>query len=156
MQKNPIQKMNQYQNTNNLNKKIIYTNISKKDKFFYLMLVLGLLALNLSFSVLVRILNLYFVPNTRPFGVSFGPLVSLLILAFISWSLDVLEFFEKYTLASILIAGGAWSNFVERLFFGAVADYIPFVLSTINIADIQIWIGLIILNYKIWFEKKPS
>lgn len=138
----------------NLNKhKKVSQQISKQDKIFYLILVLGLLALNLSFSVLVRSLNLYFIPNTKPFGVSFGPLLSLLILAFISWSLDVLEFFDRYTLASILIAGGAWSNFIELFLFQAVADYIPFIFSVINIADIQIWIGLLILNYKIWFQK---
>ena len=121
---------------------------------FYLLTISLLIIFNFFISLVVRTQNVYFIPNTRPFGISFDNITVILILSFITWSLDTLNFFDKYNLASVLLIVGAWSNFLERIYFGAVADYVNFFISYINLADVQIWVGLIILNWQIWFLRK--
>lgn len=121
---------------------------------FYLLAISLLIIFNFFISFIVRTQNVYFIPNTRPFGISFDNITVILILSFITWSLDTLNFFDKYNLASVLLIVGAWSNFLERIYFGAVADYVNFFVSYINLADVQIWVGLIILNWQIWFLRK--
>ena len=121
---------------------------------FYLLTISLLIIFNFFISFIVRTQNVYFIPNTRPFGISFDNITIILILSFITWSLDTLNFFDKYNLASVLLIVGAWSNFLERIYFGAVADYVNFFVSYINLADVQIWVGLIILNWQIWFLRK--
>jgi lipoprotein signal peptidase len=46
----------------------------------------------------------------------------------------------------MLILTGGWSNIIERLFLGYVVDYINFGFGYANIADLQIWIGVLALN----------
>lgn len=121
---------------------------------FYLLTISLLIIFNFFISFIVRTQNVYFIPNTKPFGISFDNITIILILSFITWSLDTLNFFDKYNLASVLLIVGAWSNFLERIYFGAVADYVNFFVSYINLADVQIWVGLIILNWQIWFWRK--
>lgn len=121
---------------------------------FYLLAISLLIIFNFFISFIVRTQNVYFIPNTRPFGISFDNVTIILILSFITWSLDTLNFFDKYNLASVLLIVGAWSNFLERIYFGAVADYVNFFVSYINLADVQIWVGLIILNWQIWILRK--
>jgi len=121
---------------------------------FYLLAISILIIFNFFISFIVRTQNVYFIPNTKPFGISFDNVTIILILSFITWSLDTLNFFDKYNLASVLLIVGAWSNFLERIYFGAVADYVNFFIGYINLADVQIWVGLIILNWQIWVLRK--
>ncbi len=121
---------------------------------FYLLAISLLIIFNFFLSYLVRTNSIYYIPNNRPFGISFDNFWTILILAFITWSLDTLNFFEKYSLPSVLLIVGAWSNFLERIAFGFVADYVSFFASYINLADVQIWVGLALLNWQIWVLKK--
>ena len=62
-----------------------------------------------------------------------------------------MNLFQKSPVFSLLILAGGWSNLLERVIFGSATDYIIFVFSFINLADIEIWLGLILLNIQIWF-----
>lgn len=87
------------------------------------------------------------------FGVAFGILKNIpdiaLILSIISFILifftaifgKFFEFRVRFSLA--IMSGGALSNLLERIFFGAVFDWIPFPFLNINfnIADVEISIG---------------
>lgn len=130
-----------------------FQNLSLQESF-YLLAISILIIFNFFISFIVRTQNIYFIPNTKPFGISFDNVTIILILSFITWSLDTLNFFDKYNLASVLLIVGAWSNFLERIYFGAVADYVNFFIAYINLADVQIWVGLLILNWQIWFLRK--
>ena len=49
-----------------------------------------------------------------------------------------------------LIIGGAVSNIVDRVFSGGVTDFIDIGLNgSFNIADVAIWLGILILLLKI-------
>ena len=53
--------------------------------------------------------------------------------------------------AYVLIIGGAVSNYIDRVLFGFTIDYIRLFTGVINIGDIMIIIGAILL---ILYEKK--
>ncbi len=126
-----------------------------KQSWFWQSLILScVILLNVLLSFAVRNLGLYYIPNQQPFGFSLGIFSSAIILLFVSWGVFALKLFEKSPVFSLLILGGAWSNFIERIIFGSATDYIIFFFSYINLADIQIWLGLILLNIQMWFGKQ--
>lgn len=60
-----------------------------------------------------------------------------------------------------LIAGGATGNALDRLFYGAVADFFDVHLSgyhwpAFNIADSAITIGVVLLLYDTLFNRRPD
>jgi hypothetical protein len=59
---------------------------------------------------------------------------------------------KRNYIPSVLIIVGAAFNLGERLVNGYVLDYIPITWGYINIADIILWVGLLLLNYEIWFN----
>ena len=126
--------------------------LAKKQNWFWQLLILtAVVALNLTLSFSVRNFGLYYVPNQYPFGLSLGPLSVFFILAFVTWGIFSMNLFQKSPVFSLLILAGGWSNLLERVIFGSATDYIIFVFSFINLADIEIWLGLILLNIQIWF-----
>ena len=52
-----------------------------------------------------------------------------------------------------LIIAGAIGNFLEYTIFGFVVDYINIGIAVLNVADLQIYGGLILLNWKILAKK---
>ena len=60
------------------------------------------------------------------------------------------------TWAIALIISGAISNFLDRYLFGVTIDYIRIFTAVINLADILIVIGLLILLYQQKIKKTPS
>ncbi len=58
----------------------------------------------------------------------------------------------------ILLAGGAIGNFIDRLFFGYVVDFIKFSFFnfTCNVADIYLTFGVILLLIYIFFFDKDE
>lgn len=129
-----------------------------KSWFWQTLILCSVIFLNLSLSYLVRTLGLFYIPNQFPFGLSIGPLSATLILLFVTWGVFALKLFDKSPVFTLLILAGGWSNLLERFILGSATDYIMFFISFINLADIQIWIGLILLNIQIWFWpiKKPD
>jgi signal peptidase II len=76
-------------------------------------------------------------------------LLFLISLAFIIL-LIFLYFYEKnfsIRLGLIFLLSGAISNFIDRLMYGGVIDWINFIFFTFNIADIYFWIGLFIFIF---------
>lgn len=109
-----------------------------------------LLLLNVGFSVLIKTQNLFAVQNEFPFGLPVSPLLLWLILGFVTWAVFQFRFFSFAPIGSVLLLGGAWSNFAERLLFGSVADYVYLGRSYANLADFQIWVGILLINLVVW------
>lgn len=57
-------------------------------------------------------------------------------------------YFRKLSLGFILIIAGALSNLADRIYFGAVRDFIDIGMVTMNLADISVWAGIIMLLLK--------
>jgi len=113
--------------------------------------VIFVLCLNLLISDLVRKSGSFYIPNEQPIGYTFGYMWSVVLISVISWLAFELELIYKSPVSLIFIIGGVYSNFVERLMWGNVADYMHIRVGYINLADIQIFLGLFILNLHVWF-----
>lgn len=121
-------------------------------RFFHIFIFLGLVSLNLGVSYLVRSRGLYYVANYDPFGFSFGLTSSIFILIFLFLCFVYFKFLQKFPIFSILILAGAHSNFTEKwVLYNNVADYINIYISQFNLADLQIWTGIIMINWYAWF-----
>lgn len=82
----------------------------------------------------------------------YTPFVILLLLLFIgkkqtSWQKNI---------ALCLILAGAISNFIDRIFFEFTIDYIRVVTSILNIADVMIVVGALMLVREGMKEKKQN
>ena len=108
------------------------------------------LLLNVGFSVLIKSQGLFAVQNEFPFGLPVSPLILWLILGFVTWAVFQFKFFSFAPIGSILLMAGAWSNFLERLLFGSVGDYIYLGRGYANLADFQIWVGIVLINLVVW------
>ncbi len=109
--------------------------------------------INLSISYYIRVSDIAYIPNTSPIGFTFGYFSSILILIIVAWVIHEFELNQKYALASIMILGGLFSNFSEKYLLGAVADYMTIGIGTINLADIMIFLGVVLLNLQIWWPQ---
>lgn len=91
-------------------------------------------------------------------GIAFGiqvPFSLIIIVTFLSLIILSLWFFykkEKQSLldfcAFITIFLGAFSNLIDRLMLNFAIDYLHIFISVINIADIMIVFGILILFFK--------
>lgn len=92
------------------------------------------------------------------FFLSIPPIAIGIIVSFV-YSLPESETLELYALSAI--SGGALGNYIDRLRFGYVIDFIDFHFKNkysypaFNIADSAIVIGVAILTF-IMFRKKPE
>jgi signal peptidase II len=70
--------------------------------------------------------------------------------------------FTKFSVLSLgMIMGGIFGNLIDRIIHHGVIDYLAFKIinyefPVFNIADICITLGVIILIYSMFFEKKPG
>lgn len=117
---------------------------------FFVLLIVGI---NLLISLFLRSQDLFFVANQAPIGHTFGYYSSLLILIFVTWAVIRFDFLHKTPVYAILILAGLYSNFIEKVMFNSVADYLPLGYIYLNLADSQIFLGLIILNFQSWIPK---
>lgn len=133
-----------------------YSDISPTGLYAPQLAFIGILiALNLFVAWIVRTADILIVstPNTQPFGDIFGPISSTIIVGFVTLGLWRMKLFASHTIPSSLILAGIWSNYLEYWIFNqSVSDYLPMLFGLINLADIQIWLGLIWLNYRLWFD----
>lgn len=93
-------------------------------------------------------------------GVAFGiPVPGWMVLVYTPFVLLVILLFLgkqhsfKKTFALYLILFGAISNFIDRIFLNFTVDYIRIITSILNIADIMIVAGALIL---VWAEMKKK
>ena len=70
----------------------------------------------------------------------------IIILGILFW---FIKFPQKksisYLLSLIIIIAGALSNFIDRIFFSATIDYLRFFTGVINLADVMIVAGALML-----------
>jgi len=129
----------------------------------YSLIISLLITLNLSFSWLVR--NGYLqafqpVVNYKTLGLDLDIFINFLIVLIVGLMVYSFGFLKEFTVASLFILVGIYSNFLEKLLYNNVLDYFDIYLAKINLADIQLWLGLIALNWqslsfsKIFFKVK--
>ena len=137
-----------------------YTNFFKNMKpantVNFCLSFLFLTIINLLIVSLVRQENYYLVINQTVFGFKINLWVIALMTMVISLFLVKTDFWQNYPISSSLILSGVWSNLLERLWFGGVADYLNLYIAIGNITDLQIWIGLLMLNIQLFWPTTTS
>jgi len=125
-------------------------------------IILSFLSLGESLPVIPKILHLTLVRNT---GIAFGflkgnPLwlfifISLSILVLIILSLKLYQASRTLQLAYGMILGGAASNYLDRIRFGSIVDYIDArVWPVFNLADMAISIGVGLFILTVWLRRR--
>jgi signal peptidase II len=110
--------------------------------------------------------NTLYISNIRNTGAGFGLLqgqasllmwLSLIVAGLILYYYDSIKnTFELFFVS--LILGGTVGNFIDRLMFGYVTDFVDFrIFPAFNVADSALTIGVIgLVCYYIFFETKTS
>ncbi len=135
-----------------MNRKIIKENVGKLNLF----IINYSVYIAFIFFILDIILKNIFYKNElfylRNFGISFGLLPNINWLIINSVLILIIMFLWIYfndlkTPLFFIIVGGM-GNILDRIIYGFVIDYIPFILTYINLSDVIISLGLIsyILN----------
>jgi lipoprotein signal peptidase len=126
--------------------------LSKDTSKFNLNLFLvisSLIGFNFLLSFLVQYYNFKSVENYFPAGFGFGWIATILILIFGSLLVYKLKLLTRFPFITSFLIAGAMSNFLEYTIFGFVVDYINLGIAVLNLADIEIYGGLILLNWKL-------
>lgn len=128
---------------------ILKSRIPRKIFFFTLILLLSVIGV---IRYAVDIFNLSAVANDKPFSIPLPFSITILVLVIIVGFLFFSGLIKKFSFSTAFIIAGAFGNFVERLVVGSVKDYINIFVGWVNLSDLILWIGLIILNYEFWFK----
>jgi len=120
------------------------------------LIFLFLTVVNLLIVSVTRQGNHYLVINQTVFGFKVDLWIIALITVAISLFLVKTKLWQHYPISGSLILSGVWSNLLERLWFGGVADYLNLYIAISNIADLEIWVGLLILNLQLFWPPKTS
>ena len=126
-------------------------------------LALRLLSADRSLPVLQGIFHLTLVHNT---GIAFGffrghqtallLLITLSLIALWAWAVRMENKSSGGQMAFALILGGAAGNWIDRVRFGAVIDFLDFrVWPVFNIADSAITMG-VVLYFILLIKKKKA
>mgnify|MGYP001558711487 CR=1 FL=1 len=116
------------------------------------------LQLNQSIPIIKNILHLTYVTNTgSAFGLFKGLnvffiLFSIIVIIVIFYYLKKIK--EKVLPFSIgLLLGGTIGNLIDRIFYGAVIDFIDFrIWPVFNVADSAVTISIMLLIILLWKE----
>jgi hypothetical protein len=120
-------------------------------------IIVALLAsANLGVSAFIRENEFLYINNQNPIGFTFGYYSSIFILFFVSWATIKFNLLKKYPIYTILILTGVYSNFSESLIWAGVADYLTIRNFHFNLADIQIVLGLFMVNLDVWFTRSSK
>lgn len=145
---------------------IIYTLIFLLIDIISKLIISNLLELNSSIVIIRNFFSITYVHNT---GAAWSILSGRRLLLLIVTSI-LLLFIINYIrchmpskkidiIGDSMVLGGAIGNFIDRLFLGYVKDFLDFNLfgynyPIFNLADSFIFIGLILLIYSSWRNKK--
>ncbi len=121
----------------------------------HLFIISFLLGLNLVISLIVRQVGAYIV-NRDVFYLETDLWVIVVAVVITTFLTFYLRLPNSYPVASVLIIAGVWSNLAERFIFDGVADYLDIYIAFTNLADLQIWIGLLLLNLQIWLPESAE
>jgi hypothetical protein len=136
--------MHLFKNTSNT--KLIEDKNKTKFKvqrtILYIIFICSLVSINLVASTLIKLISLPTF-NASPNWLFFGDWGKFLLLIFVvlAWN-----YIRPKTIITCLILGGIISNTLEFYIFGFVADYINLGIGVLNLADLQIYSGLIWLT----------
>lgn len=137
----------------------------QKNKFFYILSFLFLLSLDQISKYIIRTQGGFYICNPNlAFNLNFNIVITtifIIFLFFIAYNLKFkiinLKSISNYKfkisnwntlpkITTLLIASGAISNIIDRLYFGCVIDFIDLKFWPVfNFADIYITIGVVIL-----------
>ncbi len=137
---------------------LVFSQVKKYNLILcYCIFLFSLIFIDQLSKYIIRSRELFFICN---FGISFGIKVSLVVFYF-CWffvvsGLIYLLFKKRqiYTYAVLLILAGAFSNLIDRFYFGCVVDFIDFKFWPVfNLADSFIFLGALILAVQINLKK---
>ena len=95
--------------------------------------------------------------NYQPSLMVFGLPIALLILGFGSILAYYLNKYLRVPFVLLWIVGvGAVSNLLEFITFGYVVDYFDITIAVLNIADLLIYTGLILILWNYLFNRKTK
>jgi lipoprotein signal peptidase len=112
----------------------------------------GLFALGMGVNYLVRLVPIDMIKNKNPFGLLIDIKVIIAIYCFMVVSMLAFGILRRNPMSSAFILIGGGLNIIERLVNGYVLDYIRITWGYINLYDVALWFGLLMLNYEIWFN----
>lgn len=91
------------------------------------------------------------------FGLPVGNLIFSVAVLFVLLGLIYFENSKRNILALALIFTGGLSNFVDRVFFGCVRDFIDFrIFPAFNLADVAISIGVVLIIFNLINTKNET
>lgn len=152
--------------------------MKKKYMLVSLFIILLVFADQISKVLITNNIELYgkvnIIPNffnltyTKNFGAAFGILegkrvffliITILVLGYLIYELIKNIYKKLYSCSLILIISGIIGNFIDRLLFGFVRDFLDFKIfgydaAIFNLADSFIVIGVIIFLISIILEEK--
>jgi lipoprotein signal peptidase len=114
--------------------------------------VVWIVIVNVAIGFLIQRLGVYFIKNIYPLGLPLPVLAVVIIFAVVAIGLVYTDCLHKFPLATLLIISGSVSNLGERILFGGVVDYLNLGIAYVNLADLELWFGVGLLNYQIWIE----
>jgi lipoprotein signal peptidase len=122
----------------------------------FLFLVPILLFVNYGISYLAKYLEIVGVKNTLPFSLNIESDYLYGLFGLIVIFLLATKLLNKHPLSTSFIVAGALYNLLERSVYGHVFDFIKITWGFINLADLMLWFGLILLNYEVWFSTEDE
>ena len=123
--------------------------ISKNLYLRTIFLTLGLILVNCLISFILVKNGFAVTPNYFPAGFGFGWFASFAIFILGGFCVYKLKLLQQFPLITALIIAGSFSNFLEFSLHGFVADYFNIGIAVLNLADLQIYGGLILLNWNL-------
>jgi hypothetical protein len=137
-------------------KKVIKNHVNHLTDYFHFLVIIGICAINLIISGALRSSDVFFVSNPTPISFSLGYYSSIFILILASYLIIKFEFLKKSPVYSIFILAGLYSNFIEKLIWNNVADYLMLGNLNLNLADTQIFVGIVMVNIEIWLKDRKA
>jgi Signal peptidase (SPase) II len=122
----------------------------------FLFMVPALLIINYGITNFAKYLEIPGVKNNLPFSLNIDNTILFAAFGFTILFLLITKMFSNHPLSSSFIVAGALCNLIEKNFYGHVYDFIKITWGYINLADLMLWFGLILLNYEVWFNKEDE
>jgi hypothetical protein len=125
---------------------------SKIPKAKFYQLFLGLFAIGIALNFIIKLVPITMIKNKNPFGLMIDLKVVIGIYIFMIVSMFGFGILKRNPLSSAFILAGGGLNLIERIVNGYVLDYIRITWGFVNLYDVALWFGLLLLNYEIWFN----
>ena len=133
-----------------------FSNFLFKPSFLIVVITIVFCLQNLTLAKIVELSGMAVI-NYQPSLMVFGLPIALLILGFGSILGYYLNKYLRVPFVLLWIVGvGAVSNLLEFITFGYVVDYFDITIAVLNIADLLIYTGLILIIWNYLFNRKTT